>query len=120
MSRYNNKIVESKKLSKEQQLSGTPIQQMWHVLNFHEQRLLQIAQYMQNQERSNKQKINSQNEKSTTQHLVDYNTVLQSLDELKDRVSMLEKKFGTKESNNVTLSIEEELQNSTLDLSATN
>jgi hypothetical protein len=26
---------------------GTSIQQMWHVLNFHEQRFTQITQYLQ-------------------------------------------------------------------------
>jgi cell shape-determining protein MreC len=47
MSSYNRKIEQS---SVVQNIPGTSMQQMWHVLNFHEHRLAQITAVLQNQE----------------------------------------------------------------------
>ena len=56
----SNKRVNSKISSKSasQSVPGTPLQQMWHVLNFHEQRLVQISQVMQEVDKSVEDKIN--------------------------------------------------------------
>ena len=53
--RVNSKISSN---SASQSVPGTPLQQMWHVLNFHEQRLIQISQVMQEVDRSVEEKIN--------------------------------------------------------------
>lgn len=104
MSEYNSRSFSN---TKGQSIPGTPMQQMWHVLNFHEQRLLQLTQHLQ-------QLPNSDTDsKSEAQHLVEYNTLLQQVEGLKTRVSTLEaenEKF--KYPSNVTLSIEEDLKNS--------
>jgi len=47
MSSYNSKIPPN---VQSQGIPGTPMQQMWHVLNFHEHRLAQITAVLQNQE----------------------------------------------------------------------
>jgi len=47
MSSYNSKISPN---VQSQGIPGTPMQQMWHVLNFHEQRLAQITAILQSQE----------------------------------------------------------------------
>lgn len=110
MSEYNSRSFSN---TKGQSIPGTPMQQMWHVLNFHEQRLLQLTQHLQNKQQ---QLPNSGTDsKSEAQHLVEYNTLLQQVDDLKTRVSTLEaenEKF--KYPSNVTLSIEEDLKNSSL------
>tara|TARA_R110002074_G_scaffold238490_1_gene410396 strand:- start:275 stop:445 length:171 start_codon:yes stop_codon:yes gene_type:complete len=46
MSEYNR---QSSSNTKGQSIPGTPAQQMWHVLNFHEQRLSQLTQHLQQQ-----------------------------------------------------------------------
>jgi len=111
MSEYNSRSFSN---TKGQSIPGTPMQQMWHVLNFHEQRLLQLTQHLQNQQEQ--QLPNSDTgSKSEAKHLVEYNTLLQQLEDLKTRVSTLEtenEKF--KYPSNVTLSIEEDLKNSSL------
>ena len=110
MSEYNSRSFSN---TKGQSIPGTSMQQMWHVLNFHEQRLLQLTQHLQNQQQ---QLPNSDTDlKSEAQHLVEYNTLLQQVEDLKTRVSTLEtenEKF--KYPSNVTLSIEEDLKNSSL------
>jgi len=57
----SNKRVNSKISSNpaSQSVPGTPLQQMWHVLNFHEQRLIQISQAMQEVDKSVEEKINN-------------------------------------------------------------
>ena len=104
MSSYNRNVSSN---SKGQSVPGTPMQQMWHVLNFHEQRLMQLTQHLQQQPPTNSN-FNT-NQKSDAQHLVEYNTVLQQVEDLKVRVSTLEaEKEKVKFPSNVTLSIEEE------------
>ncbi len=98
MSEYNRMIASD---VKGQTVPGTPMQQMWHILNFHEERLKQMTQ------RLNMQKSTNTNQKSGAQHLAEYNTLLQQVGDLKTRVSILEAE-KVKYSSNVTLSIEEE------------
>ena len=43
MSEYNRNVSSN---SKAQTVPGTPMQQMWHILNFHEERLTQLAQHL--------------------------------------------------------------------------
>ena len=110
MSDYNRNVSSN---SKGQSVPGTPMQQMWHVLNFHEQRLMQLTQHLQQQPSTNSG-FNT-NQKSEAQHLVEYNTLLQQVEDLKSRVSILEaEKEKFKYPSNVTLSIEEDLKNSSL------
>ena len=90
-------------------IPGTPLQQMWTVLNFHEQRLSQMTQYLQQVEAGN-----SNNEQSVqpteTEQMIQYNTLLQQVSELSERVANLEaQKSNT--GGGVTMSIEEDLQN---------
>ena len=98
MSEYN-RIVSSN--AEGQTVPGTPMQQMWHILNFHEERLKQLTQHL------NMQKSTNTNQKSGAQHLAEYNTLLVQVVDLKTRVSILEAE-KVKYSSNVTLSIEEE------------
>jgi hypothetical protein len=98
MSEYN-RIVSSD--VKGQTIPGTPMQQMWHILNFHEERLKQLSQHL------NMQKSTNTNKKSGAQHLAEYNTLLVQVGDLKARVGILEAE-KVKYSSNVTLSIEEE------------
>ncbi len=90
-------------------IPGTPLQQMWTILNFHEQRLSQMTQYLQQVEAGN-----SNNEQSVqpteTEQMIQYNTLLQQVSELSERVANLEaQKSNT--GGGVTMSIEEDLQN---------
>jgi hypothetical protein len=108
MSEYNRRAYSN---VKGQSIPGTPAQQMWHVLNFHEQRLQQLTQHLQEQQSPN----SGTNSKSEAQHLVEYNTLLQQVDDLKARVNALEaEKEKFKYPSNVTLSIEEDLHNSSM------
>jgi len=96
-----------------QTIPGTPMQQMWHVLNFHEQRLMQLSNHLQSSDNNNK--TDNVSTKSEAQHLVEYNTILQQVEELKSRVSSLEAELEQKKyPSNITLSIEEDLNNSSL------
>ena len=96
-----------------QSVPGTPMQQMWHVLNFHEHRLMQLTQHLQQQQSTNSD-FNTDH-KSGAQHLAEYNTLLQQVEDLKARVATLEaEKEKFKYPSNVTLSIEEDLKNSSL------
>ena len=100
MSEYNRMIASD---VKGQTVPGTPMQQMWHILNFHEERFKQLSQQL------NMQKSINTNQKSGAQHLAEYNTLLQHVGDLKARVSTLEaEKKRVKFPSNVTLSIEEE------------
>lgn len=100
MSEYNRNVSSD---SKAQTVPGTPMQQMWHILNFHEERFKQLSQQL------HMQKSTNTNKKSGAQHLVEYNTLLQQVGDLKSRVSILEaEKEKVKFPSNVTLSIEEE------------
>ena len=91
-------------------IPGTPLQQMWTILNFHEQRLSQMTQYLQQVEAGN-----SNNEQSVqpteTEQMIQYNTLLQQVSELTERVAQLEAGEKKSDSNMVTLNIEEEFQN---------
>jgi uncharacterized protein YdeI (YjbR/CyaY-like superfamily) len=107
MSEYNRRASSN---IKGQSIPGTSTQQMWHVLNFHEQRLSQLTQYLQQQSPNS-----ASDSKSEAQHLVEYNTLLQQVENLTARVSTLEaEKEKIKYPSNVTLSIEEDLNNSSL------
>jgi len=109
MSEYNRNLSSN---AKGQAVPGTPMQQMWHVLNFHEHRLMQLTQHLQQQ--STNSDFNTE-QKSEAQHLVEYNTLLQQVEDLKTRVSTLEaEKEKFKYPSNVTLSVEEDLKNSSL------
>jgi len=123
MSRYsrrvpkesNSKISSSSNhntvTSQQQTIPGTPIQQMWHILNFHETRLTQLSQFLQNQE-SNSGNIGEKGENtSETEHMIQYNTLLQQVQELNERVERLEtENKELSQGNMVSLSIEEDLQ----------
>ena len=50
MSEYNRNLSSN---TKGQAVPGTPMQQMWHVLNFHEHRLMQLTQHLQQQQSTN-------------------------------------------------------------------
>ena len=89
-------------------IPGTPLQQMWTVLNFHEHRLKQMAQYLQKLDGLNN--ASTQGGTTETEHMIQYNTLLQQVSELTDRVTELE---ATKESNNeqgISFSIEEDFK----------
>ncbi len=90
-------------------IPGTPLQQMWTILNFHEQRLSQMSQYLQQVEAgetNNQQKA----QPTETEQMIQYNTLLQQVSELSERVANLEaQKSNT--GGGVTMSIEEDLQN---------
>ena len=90
-------------------IPGTPLQQMWTILNFHEQRLSQMTQYLQQVEAGN-----SNNEQSVqpteTEQMIQYNTLLQQVSELSERVANLEAQ-NSNTGGGVTMSIEEDLQN---------
>jgi len=106
MSEYNRNVSSN---SKAQTVPGTPMQQMWHILNSHEERFKQLSQQLHMQKSTNR----NTNQKSGAQYLAEYNTLLQQVEGLKTRVSTLEaenEKF--KYPSNVTLSIEEDLKNS--------
>ena len=128
MSRYsrripkesNAKISSSRNNSRQTQpqpqaIPGTPLQQMWHILNFHETRLTQLSQFLQQQESNagnEKGGENAQVAPSETEHMIQYNTLLQQVQELTDRVEKLEaENKQLSQGNMVSLSIEEDLQN---------
>ena len=94
-------------------IPGTPLQQMWTILNFHEQRLSQMTQYLQQVEAGN-----SNNEQSVqpteTEQMIQYNTLLPQVSELSERVATLEAQKSTA-NGGVTLSIEENFQNVSLE-----
>ena len=109
MSEYNRRSFSN---TKGQSIPGTSMQQMWHVLNFHEHRLIQLTQHLQQQQQLPNSGTDS---KSEAQHLVEYNTLLQQVEGLKARVTVLEaEKEKFKYPSNVTLSIEEDLKNSSM------
>jgi len=93
-------------------IPGTPLQQMWTILNFHEQRLSQMTQYLQQVEagRSNNEQ---QAQPTETEQMIQYNTLLQQVSELNERVAILEGQKKT-DGEEVTLSIEEDFQNASL------
>jgi len=100
MSEYNRNVSPQ---AQAQTVPGTPMQQMWHILNFHEERFKQLDKHL------NMQKSTNANQKSGARHLAEYNTLLQQVRNLKSRVSTLEaEKERVKFPSNVTLSIEEE------------
>ena len=128
MSRYsrrvpqesNSKISSSSsgnfgKSQPSQSIPGTPLQQMWHILNFHETRLTQLSQFLQQQEsngENEKTGENAQVASSETEHMIQYNTLLHQVQELTDRVEKLEaENKQLSQGNMVSLSIEEDLQN---------
>ena len=94
-------------------IPGTPLQQMWTILNFHEQRLSQMTQYLQQVEAGN-----SNNEQSVqpteTEQMIQYNTLLQQVSELSERVATLEAQKSAADGG-VTLSIEENFKNVSLE-----
>tara|TARA_B100001093_G_scaffold313495_1_gene299155 strand:+ start:2469 stop:2876 length:408 start_codon:yes stop_codon:yes gene_type:complete len=127
MSRYSRRIPKesnakisssrnnSRQTQQAQSIPGTPIQQMWHILNFHETRLTQLSQFLQQQESNagnEKAGENAQVVPSDTEHMIQYNTLLQQVQELTDRVEKLEaENKQLSQGNMVSLSIEEDLQN---------
>tara|TARA_B100001287_G_scaffold269486_1_gene267021 strand:+ start:997 stop:1374 length:378 start_codon:yes stop_codon:yes gene_type:complete len=124
MSSYNSKRVNSRQNSSgsapPQQIPGTPLQQMWTILNFHEQRLSQVSSYLQHLETGNNGNSKEQIEKpSETEQMIQYNTILQQVSELTDRVAKLEAEKNNSSTNNVSLSIEDNFSpNSTLEQSS--
>ena len=127
MSRYSRRIPQesnakisssrnnSRQTQQAQSIPGTPLQQMWHILNFHETRLTQLSQFLQQQEANNgneKSGENAQVAPSETEQMIQYNTLLQQVQELTDRVEKLEaENKQLSQGNMVSLSIEEDLQN---------
>ena len=94
-------------------IPGTPLQQMWTILNFHEQRLSQMTQYLQQVEAgetNNEQKA----QPTETEQMIQYNTLLQQVSELSERVATLEAQKSATDGG-VTLSIEENFQNVSLE-----
>lgn len=123
MSRYsrrvpkesNSKISSSSNrktvTSQEQTIPGTPIQQMWHILNFHETRLTQLSQFLQDHESNSGNTGEKGENTSETEHMIQYNTLLQQVQELNERVERLEtENKELSQGNMVSLSIEEDLQ----------
>jgi hypothetical protein len=94
-------------------IPGTPLQQMWTVLNFHEQRLTQVSQYLQQLE-ENPNHASKQEGPSETEHMIQYNTLLQQVSELTDRVAQLETEQKSSDGNMITLNIEEDLHNASV------
>ena len=94
-------------------IPGTPLQQMWTILNFHEQRLSQMSQYLQQVEagETNNQQMAQPTE---TEQMIQYNTLLQQVSELSERVATLEAQKSAADGG-VTLSIEENFQNVSLE-----
>ena len=96
-------------------IPGTPLQQMWTILNFHEQRLSQMTQYLQQVEATKTN--NEQNVQPTeTEQMIQYNTLLQQVSELSERVATLEAQKSTA-GGGVTMSIEEDFQNASFEQS---
>jgi len=96
-------------------IPGTPLQQMWTILNFHEQRLSQMSQYLQHVEVGKTN--NEQNVQPTeTEQMIQYNTLLQQVSELSERVANLEAQKSNTDGG-VTMSIEEDFQNASFEQS---
>ena len=118
MSSYNSRRVNSQQNTNvpPQKIPGTPLQQMWTILNFHEQRLSQVSSYLQHLESEGKGNSQEQNTKpSETEQMIQYNTLLQQVSELTERVAKLEAEKTNVSENNVSLSIEDNFSpNSTL------
>ena len=93
-------------------IPGTPLQQMWTILNFHEHRLGQMTQYLQKIEKD-EDNIPKQ-APSETEHMIQYNTLLQQVSDLTERVAKLEGETVQQTSNMVSLNIEEDLQNASI------
>jgi len=90
-------------------IPGTPLQQMWTILNFHEQRLGQMTKYLQKIEGDEN---NTPNQAPTdTEHMIQYNTLLQQVSELTERVAKLETEKESNNAQSISFSIEEDLQN---------
>ena len=97
--------------SQQQTIPGTPIQQMWHILNFHETRLTQLSQFLQDHESNSGNTGEKGENTSETEHMIQYNTLLQQVQELNERVERLEtENKELSQGNMVSLSIEEDLQ----------
>jgi len=124
MSAYNKRTQNFQQRSKRQSFSntkvsntpppvpGTPLQQMWTVLNFHEQRLGQMSQYLQKMDEMNT--TPKQQETNETEHMIQYNTLLQQVSELTDRVAKLEAEKTSNVVESISFSIEEDLQNASI------
>jgi len=79
MSQYNTKQTSSRT----EHIPGSSLQQMWHVMKFHEGRLTKIAEQL-------KLLTNTGTNKTDAQHLVQYNVLLEEIERLKERVQILE------------------------------
>jgi cell shape-determining protein MreC len=102
MSEYNRNVSSNGRgqIAPSQVVPGTSSQQMWQVLNFHEERFKQLTQYLSDPNSSHNTKQSGKTE---------FNMIMQQLEHLKARVSTLEaEKEQLKYPSNVTLSIEEE------------
>ena len=87
MSEYNRRMPSN---AKAQTVPGTPMQQMWHVLNFHEHRLIQLTNVIQQRQQQ--------------EGNVELASVLEQLEHLKSRIDTLEKNKKKSQANNVTIS----------------
>lgn len=125
MSAYNRRAYSSQENRKVQRfkdtkisdtppttIPGTPLQQMWTILNFHEHRLGQMTQYLQKIEGDEKNTSNQV--PNETEQMIQYNTLLQQVSELTERVAKLEGETSQQRSNMVSLNIEEDLQNASV------
>ena len=104
MSEYNRNVSSNGggQIAPSQVVPGTSAQQMWQVLNFHEERFKKLAQYLSDPHSPHNTKQSGNTE---------FNMVMQQLEHLKARVSTLEaEKEQLKYPSNVTLSIEEEIR----------
>ena len=113
-SERNSKILSSSDNDERQYQSipGTPLQQMWHILNFHETRLTQLSQYLQ--EEASKDQNKGEN-KSETDQLIQYNTLLEQVQDLTERVHKLEAENENLSGNKLSLSIEEKFKKTQLE-----
>ncbi len=89
-------------------IPGTPLQQMWTVLNFHEQRLKQMAQYLQKLDGLDN--ASTQGGTTETEHMIQYNTLLQQVSELTDRVAELEAAKESNKEQGISFSIEDDFK----------
>ena len=73
MSEYNRRESSN---TQGQSIPGTSAQQMWHVLNFHEQRLQQLTQHLQEQQSQQrdqpKTRTNPKKTKTSSKDLGEY------------------------------------------------
>ena len=94
----NTKVTFSDSSEAPRAIPGTPLQQMWTVLNMHEQRLSKITNYL------------GEVEKNASLREKKYNDLLEKFSELSKKLTTLETKkeiVETTAKNSVTLSIEE-------------